>query len=81
MSSQAKLFCDGLGSGWSYIVKSLLRRKPKTDGQTKLLFRSNYRHVKIKGRSFDTINFTDLAVQLEQMCLDSNNLVQVTKVY
>ena len=27
--SQAKLFCDGLGSGRSYIVKSLLRRKPK----------------------------------------------------
>ena len=33
--SQAKLFCDWLGPGLSYIVKSLLRCKPKTFGQTK----------------------------------------------
>ena len=53
----------------------------KTFGQTKGLYHSNHEHVKIKGRPFDTINFIDLAAQLEQRCLDSNNLVQVTKAY
>ena len=75
--SQAKLFCDGLGSGWSYIVKSLLRRLTKQSDY--IIQITNM--LMIKGRPFDTINFTDLAVQLEQRCLDSNNLVQVTKAY
>ena len=77
--SQAKLFCDGLGSGWSYIVKSLLRRKPKH-----LVKQSDYitkitNMLMIKGRPFDTINFTDLSAQLEQRCLGSNNLAKLTK--
>ena len=32
------------------------------------LYHSNNKPVKIKGRPFDTINYTNLAAQLEQRC-------------